>query len=183
MQRIFIFDLSRCFGCSGCIAACINANKTPGGLAWRELHKLPPRDGDHGTTYLSMSCNHCENPPCAAGCPANALEKRRSDGIVIHHRDKCLGCRYCEMACPYDAIKWDEGAGVISKCHFCHERIDGGREPACIETCFGQAIKQTVIEHPGGDQEYEKEVPGLEHLERVGPWIRFVPNGNPRPDE
>ena len=173
-QRVFIFDSERCFGCNGCVAACANANETPAGMLWRNLHKLPPEDGDHGTIYLSMSCNHCSDAPCVKVCPSDALEKRASDGIVIHHEDKCIGCRYCQMACPYDAIKWDEAKGVVSKCHFCHERLDQGREPACVETCFAGALLQKVVDSPEELAEYEKNAPGLEHDEKVKPNIRFI---------
>ncbi len=175
-QRFFVFEPARCFGCNGCVAACANANGTPVGVLWRTLHKLPPRQGDHHTVYLSVSCNHCENPPCARGCPAKALEKRETDGVVIHHRDKCLGCRYCQMACPYDAIKWDDEGGVVSKCLFCHERLREEREPACVETCFGGALKLETVEDgdiPKGLAELKKESPGLVHLEDIGPSIRF----------
>lgn len=133
---------------------------------------MPPHDGDNKTVYLSVSCNHCESAPCVKACPANALEKREADGIVIHHKEKCLGCRYCQMACPYEAIQWDAAAGVVSKCHFCHERLELGREPACVETCFGKALKQELTD--GDERDYEKESPGLTHIEGVGPSIRFV---------
>ncbi len=140
---------------------------------WRNVHKLPPHEGEHRTVYLSVSCNHCENAPCVKGCPANALEKREADGIVIHHKEKCLGCRYCQMACPYDAIKWDEGNRVVSKCHFCHERLAVGREPACVETCFAGALNQEVLDTDRLPEEYNKESEGLTHRESVGPSIRF----------
>jgi Fe-S-cluster-containing dehydrogenase component len=174
MRRIFIFDTTRCFGCSGCVAACANANGTPGGLLWRNLHKLMPFDGDNKTIYLSISCNHCENAPCVKGCPSNALEKRSVDGVVIHHKDKCLGCGYCRMACPYDAIKWDENSGLISKCHFCYERLDRGEEPACVATCFGGALKQKLVNLDEIESVYDKESPGLVHIKSVGPGIRFI---------
>jgi Fe-S-cluster-containing dehydrogenase component len=183
MQRYFIFDPSRCFGCYGCVAACANANNTVWQdgpihssshiLLWRSVHKLPPEDGDHHTLYLSVSCNHCEHPPCVKACPANALEKRKSDGVVIHHKEKCIGCRYCQMACPYDAIKWDQSQGVVSKCHFCHERLAQGREPACVETCFGGALGQLVIDSVEVPEDYKKESPGLHHIDSVKPAIRF----------
>jgi len=174
LQRIFIFDPTRCFGCSGCVAACANANKTPGGLLWRTLHKLPPHDCDNKTIYLSVSCNHCENPPCVKGCPANALEKREKDGVVIHYKEKCLGCRYCQMSCPYDAIKWDEEEHVVSKCIFCFERLDNGEEPACVATCFGSALKQKLVDIDEIKDKYELESPGLKHIEKIGPCIRFI---------
>ncbi|MGE5342066.1 MAG: 4Fe-4S dicluster domain-containing protein [Candidatus Omnitrophota bacterium] len=179
IQRFFIFDPNRCFGCNGCSAACANINHTPPGILWRTLHKLPPYDGDHRTVYLSVSCNHCENPPCVKGCPANALEKRQSDGAVIHHKNKCLGCRYCQMVCPYDAIKWDDVSKVVSKCHFCYERLDKGQEPACVETCFGGALKQERINIENIPDSYETESPGLNHVKTIGPCIRFIKNANP----
>lgn len=82
------------------------------------------------------------------------------------------------MACPYEAIKWDAAAGVVSKCHFCRQRLEKGREPACVETCFGKALKQELVDRdePG----YDKESPGLTHLPGAGPWIRFV---KPKKDE
>lgn len=173
MQRYFIFHPQRCFGCNGCVAACINANNTGADAAWRGLHKLPPKDGHHQTVYLSVSCNHCENPPCVDACPSNALEKREEDGVVLHHPDKCLGCRYCQMACPYDAIKWEEEEKVVSKCHFCHERLAEGREPACVETCFAGALKMELLDPEDIPSEYETESPGLVRLSEVGPCILF----------
>jgi len=182
-QRFFIFHPDRCFGCNGCTAACTNINETPGGLHWRTVHKLPPWDGDHRTLYLSVSCNHCENAPCVRGCPANALEKRESDGIVLHHREKCIGCRYCQMCCPYDALKWDEEARVVSKCHFCFERLEKGNQPACVETCFAGALKQEFIENGELPQSYKKESAGLKHIIKVGPAIRFVNKNSSNPEE
>jgi Fe-S-cluster-containing dehydrogenase component len=182
LQRIFIFDMERCFGCNGCVAACANVNDTPGGVLWRNLHKLPPENGRSDTVYLSVSCNHCENPPCVSACPAAALEKRESDGVVLHYADKCIGCRYCTMACPYDAIKWEAELGVVSKCHFCHERLEESREPACVETCFAGALNQLVVESPVETTVYKKDAPGLVHIPSVGPSIRFITRGmTPRP--
>lgn len=175
-RRIFVFDGARCFGCHGCVAACANANRTPPGLLWRLLLKLPPEEGGRRTVYLSLSCNHCLAPPCAAACPSRALEKRPSDGVVIHHESKCIGCQYCRAACPYDAIRWEEEGGVVSKCHFCHERLEEGREPACVETCFAGALSQEVIDPDEEAERFERDASGLIHLPEVGPNIRFVPH-------
>lgn len=172
-QRYFIFDNARCFGCNGCVAACANANQTPARLLWRSLFKLPPHAGSSDTIYLSLACNHCRQAPCVTACPARALDKRASDGVVIHYADRCLGCRYCQMACPYDAIRWDAARGVVSKCHFCFERLQRGLEPACVETCFAGALTQVVVDEdePAG---YEQQAPGLVYLPEVGPAIRFL---------
>jgi Fe-S-cluster-containing dehydrogenase component len=173
-RRYFIFDSTRCFGCHGCVAACANANQTPAGLLWRSLLKLPPHDRGSDSVYLSIACNHCRKAPCVIACPARALVRREHDGIVIHHADCCIGCRYCQMACPYDAIKWDEVRGAVSKCHFCHERLAAGMEPACVETCFAGALMQLVVDEPEQLARYEKQTPGLVHLPEVDPSIRCV---------
>ncbi len=173
-QRYFIFDTGLCFGCYGCVAACVNANQTPASLFWRNLHKLPPEDGRHDTRYLSVACNHCAGAPCVKACPAKALTKREEDGVVIHHEERCIGCRLCRMACPFDAIRWDERAGVVSKCHFCHERLAEGRDPACVETCFAGALTQRVVDEPEVLESYAKEAPGLTAPDDVVPHIRFI---------
>jgi Fe-S-cluster-containing dehydrogenase component len=79
------------------------------------------------------------------------------------------------MACPYDVIRWEEENGLVSKCHFCHERLEEGREPACVETCFAGALSQRIIEIPGdGIPGVALEAPGFVHEPRVGPAVRFV---------
>lgn len=171
-QLGFLFDPSRCFGCQGCVAACVNTNGTPPDLFWRRVHKLPPEPNDSHTQYLSISCNHCENAPCVAACPAEALRKRPEDGIVVHDATVCLGCRYCQMACPYNAPQWDEARGVISKCNLCVERLDQGLEPACVATCFAGALQ--LIQLDEGREAWVKEAPGLCHLPKAKPSIRFT---------
>jgi len=185
-QRFFVLDTSRCFGCHGCVAACATANGTPAGLLWRTLLKLPPDDNAANTVYLSVACNHCRNAPCVRACPSRALEKRSTDGIVIHRAERCLGCRYCQMACPYDAIRWDAARGVVSKCHLCYDRLDRGLEPACVETCFAGALTQVLSmdEDGSGDsvlRQCSREAPGLIDHPGVGPSIRFAQRWEGRP--
>jgi len=171
MRLGFSFDPDRCFGCLGCVAACANANGTPEDLFWRRVHKLPPEPGSSRTVYLSMACNHCDAAPCAQACPAGALTKR-PDGVVQHHPEACIGCRCCQMACPYEAPQWDAARGVISKCGLCHDRLDQGREPACVETCFAGALRLLRLEDgaAGGGT----EAAGLIHLPEAGPMLRIA---------
>jgi len=174
MRRVFILDTSKCFGCLGCVAACVHANRTPSGVLWREVLKLPPEEGSRDTLYLSLACNHCENAPCVRACPSGALSKRSTDGVVLHDPDQCLGCRYCQMACPYGAIRYDASTKVTSKCQFCADRIDEGREPACVETCFGGALRMEIVDSEAEPAEYRKEIPGFVHHPEAGPGIRFL---------
>jgi Fe-S-cluster-containing dehydrogenase component len=85
-------------------------------------------------------CRHCEDPPCAEVCPADAIRKR-DDGIVILDEKVCTGCRACLEACPYGAIGFDEAQGIARKCNLCYERIDKGLLPACADNvCLGHCI-------------------------------------------
>ncbi len=167
-QRCFTFDPTRCFGCQGCVGACANVNGTEDRF-WRRVHKLPPEAGSSATTYLSMACNHCEQAPCAAACPTEALRKRE-DGVVLHDATRCMGCRYCQMACPYDAPQWDPVRGVIAKCHLCADRLDQGLEPACVATCFAGALGLSTLEEVG---DLPREAPGLVHLPGARPALRL----------
>jgi len=173
-QRFFVFDPSLCFGCQGCVAACINANQIEGDQHWRKVFKLPPHHGQNDTMYLSMSCNHCENPPCVQACPANALQVRQEDRIVILDQDRCLGCRYCQMACPFDAIVWMEDKKTVGKCIMCYQRLDQGREPACVETCFSGALQFVTLETDQEKEDWLKEIIGFEHHQDAKPRLRFV---------
>ncbi len=169
-QLAFRFDPDRCFGCQGCVGACANVNGTPPDLLWRQVLKLPPEAGSSGTVYLSLACNHCEGAPCVRACPAEALTKRASDGAVLHDATRCLGCRYCQMACSFGAIHWDAVRKVVSKCQLCTDRRDRGREPACVATCFAGALGLAPLTDMEG---LPRATPGFLHLPGARPAIRF----------
>ena len=172
--RIFIFDLNRCFGCHGCVAACANVNHTPPGVFFRQLLKLPPEEGRNDTLYISLSCNHCSRAPCVRACPSGSLQIDSDTGAVVHNPDLCLGCRYCQMSCPYDAIRYKVSDGVIGKCDFCNDRLKNGQEPACVETCFSGALRQAVIDTADQTGGYGLEAPGFTFHADSGPSIRFI---------
>jgi Fe-S-cluster-containing dehydrogenase component len=149
MSAGFILDLHRCVGCGACVLACRIENGRTTTMAWRRVLSLNLRRYDAGPTYfLSVACHHCERPACLEGCPSGAYEKR-ADGIVIHHEDRCIGCRYCEMTCPFGTPQFDADRGLMSKCHLCAPRLDAGRaprldagrEPACVVACPTEALR------------------------------------------
>lgn len=179
-ERYFVFDTSLCIGCLGCIAACINENRLQGHQPWRRVFKLPPHDGDHDTLTISLSCNHCQEPACVTACPANALMKRPQDGIVVHEPDLCLGCRYCQMACPYDAIVWLEDKEMVGKCHMCWHRLERGEDPACVATCFSKALQMITKEELDSRSDLVRETTGFQHHPDVKPRIRFIKKENPK---
>ncbi len=84
--------------------------------------------------YLSISCNHCEDPACTKVCPSGAMHKR-DDGFVVVNEEVCIGCRYCHMACPYGAPQYNAAKGHMTKCDGCYDRVAEGKKPICVESC------------------------------------------------
>jgi Fe-S-cluster-containing dehydrogenase component/DMSO reductase anchor subunit len=141
MRRGFDFDAALCVACNACNTACMIENGFQPGTrsvcTWNS-EALPLLS----VINLSMACNHCEKPSCLEGCPARAYTFD-STGAVIHHQDRCMGCRYCTWRCPYDAPKINEAKGFIEKCHFCTDRAARGIEPACTAACPTGALRMT----------------------------------------
>jgi len=137
----FKVDLARCVGCGACVLACRIENQLPMGVSWRRVLQVnQPRIGGGPTYHLSVACHHCENPPCVRACPSGAL-KKGLDGLVSLDSGRCIGCRYCEMACPFGAPSFDVDAGVMTKCHLCHHRLAEGSSPACVAACPTEALE------------------------------------------
>jgi len=175
----FLLDLGRCVGCSACVLACRLENGWSSENPWRRVLPLNLRRRPGGPTYfLSVACHHCENPACLAACPSRAYEKR-ADGIVIHHEERCIGCRYCEMACPFGAPRYDAAKGVMTKCHFCHHRLDAGDQPACVAACPTEALRAC----PGAEPRtgLPQLIPGFADPAGCSPNMWFVePRGRRR---
>ncbi len=169
----FSLDLGRCVGCGACVLACRIENDVPDGLAWRRVLSVNPGRAPEAPAYhFSLACHHCQDPPCEQACPTGALEKR-SDGVVLLHTDRCVGCRYCEMACPFDAPAYDPGAGLMTKCHLCHPRLDQRLSPACVTACPTGAL------HVRRDlgREDSAGIPGFADPGGAGPALRLSPPG------
>jgi anaerobic dimethyl sulfoxide reductase subunit B (iron-sulfur subunit) len=143
-QLAFYFDSSACTGCKACQAACKDKNNSPLGVIWRRVFHYGgggwvKQDGfwvpnDVFAYSVSIACNHCQKPVCMEVCPAAAISKR-DDGVVSIDTSRCIGCRYCEWACPYGAPQFDEQAGHMTKCNFCADLLDQGQNPVCVDAC------------------------------------------------
>lgn len=158
----FALDLARCVGCGACVLACCIENQLPKGVSWRRVIQVNrARVGGGPTFHLSVACHHCQNPPCVVACPSAALEKE-DDGIVLLSSDRCIGCRYCEMACSFGAPALDPEAKIMTKCHLCHHRLTEGLSPACVAACPTGALEHIS---PGA---YQSE-------KRAGPMIPAAP--------
>ncbi len=135
-KNIFTFDQNKCVGCHACVVACMNENGFQSTGLWRNIHVS---DNLHLPTlplfYLSLACNHCDDAPCIKNCPALAYSRDEATGAIIHHPEKCIGCKFCTWACPYDAPKYNPKEGIIEKCTFCNHRIEEELKPACAQLC------------------------------------------------
>lgn len=148
-QNAFYLNLSNCNGCKACQIACKDKNDLALGIRWRRVAEYTGgswlsnsgMDQPEGvfTYYMSTSCMHCEQPACVDVCPAAAITKR-ADGIVLINQDQCIGCRYCQWACPYGAPQFNEAKGVMSKCTFCDDLLAKGERPACVDACPMRAL-------------------------------------------
>jgi Fe-S-cluster-containing dehydrogenase component/formate-dependent nitrite reductase membrane component NrfD len=140
MRYGFVIDQRACIGCHACTVACKSENEVPLGVfrTWVKYVEKGafPNSRRH---FLVERCNHCENAPCVQICPTAALFKR-PDGIVDFDKDRCIGCKACMQACPYDAIYIDPETNTAAKCHFCAHRLDVGLQPACVQVCPEEAI-------------------------------------------
>lgn len=143
-QYGFLIDIKRCYGCKTCSMACKSENQTPPGVLWRRVRDYET-DAPNSEGFISMSCNHCDDPQCMKVCPADTYHKR-PDGIVVQDHEKCIGCRMCIMACPYNAPVFDPQEGKTSKCNMCAERLDEGLPPRCVASCPAGVLKFGDIE-------------------------------------
>lgn len=149
-QYAFYVNLANCNGCKACQIACKDKNDLPIGIRWRRIAEytggswLPNGGMDQPegvfAYYMSVSCMHCEQPTCVDVCPAAAITKR-ADGVVLINQDQCIGCRYCQWACPYGAPQFNETKGVMSKCNFCEDLLAKGERPACVDACPMRALE------------------------------------------
>ncbi|MEE8455542.1 MAG: 4Fe-4S dicluster domain-containing protein [Limibaculum sp.] len=141
-----VIDLRRCIGCMACVTACKAEFDVPLGV-WRTTVKVK-NTGTYPNTrrnFMPRLCNHCDNPPCVRNCPTAATYKHE-DGFVLQRYERCIGCRTCIVACPYNARfmlpKNRTRVGinnVVDKCTFCEHRVSQGLVPACVQTCLGRA--------------------------------------------
>lgn len=147
-QLGFYFNQELCNGCKACQIACKDKHDTPIGVNWRRVIEYTGGswsvNGDTFTPkvfsyYTSISCNHCENPICVQVCPTTAMHQDE-DGVVSVDPGKCVGCRYCEWACPYSAPQFNVELGHMTKCDLCRDYRADGLEPACVDACPSRAL-------------------------------------------
>jgi anaerobic dimethyl sulfoxide reductase subunit B (iron-sulfur subunit) len=130
--------------------------------------------------YLSISCNHCEKPPCIRVCPEKAISKRDNDGVVIVDRAKCVGNKECEMhclkACPWNIPQFGtEDNAKMQKCDYCLERLEQGKNPICVEACPMYALDSGPMDELKEKYGTTQEAEGFEYKDKFKPSIIFKP--------
>jgi Fe-S-cluster-containing dehydrogenase component len=148
VQYGFAIDQRTCIGCHACTVACKTENDVPLGQ-FRTWVKYVDQGQFPDTTrsFGVMRCNHCTDAPCVKICPTQALFKR-DDGIVDFDNERCIGCKSCMQACPYDAIYIDENTHTAAKCNMCAHRVDNELEPACVVVCPTHSIWVGDLDDP-----------------------------------
>jgi len=212
VEFVYALNLSRCIGCRKCVHACVNENNQSRNpeIQYIRVLKMPHgtfdvEKGDHnyapekvpekGFFYMPIQCQQCHNPPCVKVCPVHATWQE-TDGITVIDYDWCIGCRYCEAACPYWARRFNftkpsipaerlnpnmsylgnrpRRQGVMEKCHFCIQRTRDGRYPACLEVCPTGSRKFGNILDP------ESEISQILRTKRVFMQLKEDVGTNPR---
>jgi formate dehydrogenase iron-sulfur subunit len=148
-----LIDLTRCTGCDACALACRDYNGRPytsekprtlnsGTYTCIEERQMTGPAGEPQSQYVKRQCMHCLKPACVSACTVGALRKT-AEGPVVYEADKCIGCRYCQYACPFGvpAYDWDNALGLIHKCQMCVTRLAEGQPPACVEACPNGALR------------------------------------------
>ena len=168
-------DLNKCVGCLACSISCKVVNNVPIGNYWNKVLRIGPNPRQAGgqwpdvyTYFLTVQCQHCENPACVQVCPTEASHVL-PDGTVQIDKSKCIGCQFCAMACPYNVRYLNEDERVVEKCTLCEQKVAQGELPQCVAQCgararfFGDLEKGSEsFEAPGapleGDKSYDAQV-------------------------
>jgi len=183
-------DTTLCTGCEKCVEACKEANGLGEDVPRRWKKRIDDLSSTRYTTivqrkheekpvirFVRQQCRHCLEPACVSACLVGALKRKKNaqgvlEGPVIYDSSKCMGCRYCMMACPYGIPRydWEKPVPSIQKCTMCYERIDEHKEPACVEACdkgatiFGNRNELIQLAHDrirdNPDKKYKKKVFG-----------------------
>ena len=179
MSRALLYDATVCIGCKQCEGACATQNKLP----YNDTVAAEEVQSEHkftvlltkGDKFMRRLCMNCQDPACASVCPVGALRKTAA-GPVIYEENRCMGCRYCMLACPFSVPKyeWNKLLPRVQKCTMCPDRVAAGKPTACTEICptgatkFGERdellaeAQQRIRDNPG------QYVPHIYGLSEVG---------------
>jgi len=149
-MKAILVDITKCTGCEQCVAACVKANNLDTQKA--DADRATIKDGLSANRLLSiikidqgrfarLSCMHCLEPSCVSACLVGGITKS-PQGPVLYNPNKCIGCRYCMLACPFHVprYEWDKTIPYMMKCAMCYDSLQQGQIPACVRTCPNEAL-------------------------------------------
>lgn len=182
----FYVDTSYCLGCKTCQTACKDKNNLKYGHLFRKVTEV---EGGSYTQqgygivpnvfayWLSVSCNHCEDPKCVSVCPTGASYRREEDGLVLINRDRCIGCRLCEWSCPYNSREFD--GKKMTKCNGCEDLLAEGKNPICVDACPNRVLDFGPMDELQKKYPHtSKDLYGLPDSDLTKPNILFKPHKN-----
>lgn len=183
-SKALLIDITKCVGCRECARACAEANNLPQeeALELSATHYTVVQSYNDDQTFVRRLCMHCNTPTCVSACLVGAFTKTET-GAVLYDESKCIGCRYCMQACPFEIPRYEWGSLTprIQKCRMCYERVAAGNQTACAEACqfsatnFGdrddliKEARKRIDENPG---QYIDYIYGLK--EAGGTSVMFI---------
>lgn len=179
-HNCIVVNLDKCTGCYGCEIACKMENDVALGEYWNRVIEVGPF-GEYPeiTRYkLPSMCQQCEDAPCVHVCPTGA-SYRDENNVVLVDREKCIGCKYCMMACPYGVRNWNAETRTVEKCTLCGHLTSQGELPACVKSCAAGARFYGDLDDPDSDVSKELaryDEDAIHTLEDVGnkPATRYI---------
>ena len=175
-----VVDLDRCIGCHGCEIACKNENNIALGEYWNKVVERGPfgEYPDLEMYFLPTMCQQCQDAPCVNVCPTGA-SYRDADGMVLVDKEKCIGCKYCMMACPYGVRSWSPSEHVVEKCTLCGQLTSVGEEPKCVAACCASARFYGDLDDPNSDASKALAAAGADSVHRLkdvgnGPQTAYI---------
>ncbi len=184
-QLGFYLEQNYCIGCKTCQLACKDKNNLDIGVLLRKVWEFEgggyKKEGkglknNVYSYWLSLSCNHYQNPKCVENCPTGAMYKREEDGVVAVNSAKCIGCRYCVWSCPYGAPQFDGNSRQVVKCDFCMDYLAKGKDPACVAACLLRVLHYGDLEELRQKYGDVRQVKGMPSAGLTGPSIVINPH-------
>lgn len=174
-----LINTKKCVGCYACRLACQAKNHLEPTEAFIKFHEI--ETGEFPNVYneiVPTQCQHCEDAPCAAVCPTHATYVTDS-GVVLVDPEKCIGCKYCMMACPYGVRDWNKASKTVEKCTLCGHLTANGELPACVKSCSAGARFYGDLDDPNSDVSKELakyDAADIHELPNVGnnPCTKYI---------
>jgi Fe-S-cluster-containing dehydrogenase component len=142
----FFINNENCYGCKTCVIACKNEKQSGKDVRLRTVSTFAQTTPENALSFVSMACNHCENPACLANCPVGAFTKQEN-GVVTQNHAVCIGCNICIEVCPFTAPCLDEAEGKVYKCVMCISRLEAGLQQDCVQACPGNNLEVDLMEN------------------------------------